>query len=174
MHWDIVPTDHKLAGSKRAVSLLPSHKQIRYNSRQDLVQLRKTTVQEDSEVDALRIIIELPAIDCEPRGLGKWHGKTVCVDQTPQVILDPMLNRAPAPSASCKCVDFCESLQDKASVKVIYKIPLTIRRIVPGTVCILGRQERSSSFSSRLPGIAAPRVRSQPWSGEMHDRHSRL
>jgi hypothetical protein len=74
MHRDIVPTHQQLTGPERTIRLLPSRKQVCNNPDQDIIQFRESTVQENGEVDTLRIIIELSSINCESGWFRKRYG----------------------------------------------------------------------------------------------------
>ena len=60
MHRYIVPTEQKLPAAEGAVGLVPSF-QI-YDLRHNLVECGKPAFQQDSYVDALRIIIQFPLV----------------------------------------------------------------------------------------------------------------
>ena len=107
MHRNIVPAEEKLTSPEGAVGLLPSHKQICDDSRQEPVQFWKTPFQQYGKVDTLRIIIELSPIYREPRRPGKWLGQTLCVKQEPHVITNPAFNGIRATTISCEPFDLC-------------------------------------------------------------------
>jgi hypothetical protein len=71
MHRYVVPTEEKLATLERTVGLLPSQEQVRDGRRNALVKLREASPQQDAEVDALRIVVELSAVHRQPWSSGE-------------------------------------------------------------------------------------------------------
>ena len=74
MHWNLVPTEEELAALERSVSLLPSPKQILTVAAGYAVELRESTRQQSEQVQALRVVVQLPPIHRQPRGVreGAW------------------------------------------------------------------------------------------------------
>ena len=151
MHRDIVPTEKEFAPPERTIRFLPARNHIRNHVVDDAVQLRKAAAQENSQVNAFRIIVELMTIDSHAGASGKWHGQAVGVEQVFYVIGNATLDGSAATCASRKLLNFCESLEHEAGMEMVDEITLAIECVVPGAILILRSEHEIQIPLRRLP-----------------------
>src|SRR5262249_11769095 len=137
MHWCVVPTQVELAASERAVRALPHVQDFVDNSRQDIVKFGETPFEQYGQIDALCIVVKLPAVNDQPRRAGKWFGQTPFIEQVRGVILHAALDSRGNSRIASQPLDLGERLHHKTSMKMIDKISFTVVSVVPGTIRIL-------------------------------------
>src|SRR6266568_5902466 len=151
MHRDAVPTKNEFPRAKRTIGFLPARKHVRDGTVDNPIQLWKAAAQKDAQVDALRIIVKLVAIDGHPRAAGKRHWQAVCVKQILHVVGDAAFDGGMATRTSCELLDFCERLEDKASMEMVDEIAFAVERVVPRTIRVLRSEHEIQISFRRLP-----------------------
>ena len=155
MHGDVVPAEEELATPERSVGLVPSHEEITDERRHALVQRRETAVQQDGQVEALRVVIQLSPIDREPRPPREGDRQALDVEEVGHVIVDPPFDGLRTAGRSGEPLDLRERLEDEARVEMVDEPAPTVGRIRPRAIGILrGKDEIQISIRRvEIPGV---------------------
>src|SRR5262249_12255530 len=137
------------------VRLSPVPQQIADNGRHEFVELLESAPQDSSEIEALRVVVQLAPVHDQSRRLCKRLRQGLVVEQMSHVVLDSGLESAPAESVTSELVDLCQCLQDETRVVMVDERPASIDGVVPRTVRILGVQYEAQI---RLSGAHEVRV----------------
>ena len=66
MHWRVVPTYEKTPAAKGTVRFLPHRQDFLQNGAQEIVQFWITPIEQNRQIDALGIVVQLAPVDREP------------------------------------------------------------------------------------------------------------
>src|SRR5580765_829235 len=96
VHRDVVPREQQLSRSERTVLLPPSAEHVVDHSRKKRIERRESSAQQRREIQTFRIVVELAAINGEPRRTRERFRKAL-FEQVGHVVADASLDRRSDP-----------------------------------------------------------------------------
>ena len=67
MHGNVVPAEEQLPASERAVGFLPIRQELIQHAIYEPVEFVEAAPEQDAQIDALSVVVQLPPINNEPR-----------------------------------------------------------------------------------------------------------